>query len=44
MEVREGGSSPISYFQAIALGLIQGFAEPFPISSLGLIFTVAFAL
>jgi undecaprenyl-diphosphatase len=26
---------PISYFQAIVLGLIQGFAEPFPISSLG---------
>jgi undecaprenyl-diphosphatase len=26
---------PISYFQAIILGLIQGFAEPFPISSLG---------
>lgn len=26
---------PISYFQAVVLGLIQGFAEPFPISSLG---------
>ncbi|MFL5901839.1 MAG: undecaprenyl-diphosphate phosphatase [Solirubrobacterales bacterium] len=26
---------PISYFQAIVLGLLQGFAEPFPISSLG---------
>ena len=26
---------PISYFQAIVLGLIQGFSEPFPISSLG---------
>jgi undecaprenyl-diphosphatase len=26
---------PISYFQAIVLGLIQGIAEPFPISSLG---------
>lgn len=26
---------PISYFQAIVLGLIQGVAEPFPISSLG---------
>jgi undecaprenyl-diphosphatase len=26
---------PISYFQALVLGLIQGFAEPFPISSLG---------
>jgi undecaprenyl-diphosphatase len=26
---------PISYFQAIVLGLVQGFAEPFPISSLG---------
>ena len=26
---------PISYLQAIVLGLIQGFAEPFPISSLG---------
>jgi undecaprenyl-diphosphatase len=27
--------SPISYFQAIILGLTQGVAEPFPISSLG---------
>jgi undecaprenyl-diphosphatase len=26
---------PISYFQAIILGLLQGVAEPFPISSLG---------
>lgn len=26
---------PISYFQALVLGLVQGFAEPFPISSLG---------
>ncbi|HEY1594563.1 MAG TPA: undecaprenyl-diphosphate phosphatase [Thermoleophilaceae bacterium] len=26
---------PISYFQGIVLGLIQGIAEPFPISSLG---------
>jgi undecaprenyl-diphosphatase len=26
---------PISYFQAIVLGLIQGFSELFPISSLG---------
>ncbi len=26
---------PISYFQAIILGLVQGVAEPFPISSLG---------
>jgi undecaprenyl-diphosphatase len=26
---------PISYFQAIVLGLLQGFAELFPISSLG---------
>src|ERR1700674_2175088 len=26
---------PISYFQAVVLGLIQGSAEPFPISSLG---------
>jgi undecaprenyl-diphosphatase len=26
---------PISYFQAVILGLIQGFAEPFPVSSLG---------
>lgn len=26
---------PISYFQAIILGVIQGVAEPFPISSLG---------
>jgi undecaprenyl-diphosphatase len=26
---------PISYLQAIVLGLIQGFSEPFPISSLG---------
>jgi undecaprenyl-diphosphatase len=28
-------SSPISYFQAIVLGLLQGFSELFPISSLG---------
>lgn len=27
--------APISYFQAVILGLIQGVAEPFPISSLG---------
>jgi undecaprenyl-diphosphatase len=26
---------PISYFQAVILGVIQGVAEPFPISSLG---------
>lgn len=26
---------PISYFQAIILGILQGLAEPFPISSLG---------
>jgi undecaprenyl-diphosphatase len=26
---------PISYFQAVVLGLLQGAAEPFPISSLG---------
>jgi undecaprenyl-diphosphatase len=26
---------PISYFQGIVLGLLQGIAEPFPISSLG---------
>ena len=26
---------PISYFQAIILGALQGIAEPFPISSLG---------
>jgi undecaprenyl-diphosphatase len=26
---------PISFFQALVLGLIQGVAEPFPISSLG---------
>ena len=26
---------PITYFQAIILGLVQGVAEPFPISSLG---------
>jgi undecaprenyl-diphosphatase len=26
---------PISYFQAVCLGLLQGAAEPFPISSLG---------
>jgi undecaprenyl-diphosphatase len=28
-------AEPISYFQAVILGLIQGIAEPFPISSLG---------
>ncbi|HEX2589068.1 MAG TPA: undecaprenyl-diphosphate phosphatase [Gaiellales bacterium] len=28
-------SGPISYFQAILLGLLQGFSELFPISSLG---------
>jgi undecaprenyl-diphosphatase len=28
-------AGPISYFQAIVLGLLQGFAELFPISSLG---------
>jgi undecaprenyl-diphosphatase len=28
-------AEPISYFQAVVLGLIQGIAEPFPISSLG---------
>jgi len=26
---------PITYFQAIILGLVQGVAEPFPVSSLG---------
>jgi undecaprenyl-diphosphatase len=26
---------PISYFQAVILGLLQGVAEPFPVSSLG---------
>jgi undecaprenyl-diphosphatase len=26
---------PITYFQAIVLGLLQGIAEPFPVSSLG---------
>jgi undecaprenyl-diphosphatase len=26
---------PISYFQAMILGLVQGVAEPFPVSSLG---------
>jgi undecaprenyl-diphosphatase len=30
-----GVHGPISYFQAIVLGLVQGIAEPFPISSLG---------
>lgn len=29
------GVEPLSYFQAIVLGLLQGVAEPFPISSLG---------
>src|SRR5205814_5046092 len=29
------GHDPISYFQAVILGLTQGVAEPFPISSLG---------
>jgi len=28
-------ASPISYFQAVVLGLLQGFSELFPISSLG---------
>ncbi len=28
-------AAPISYFQAIILGLTQGIAEPFPVSSLG---------
>ena len=28
-------AEPISYFQAILLGLLQGFSELFPISSLG---------
>jgi undecaprenyl-diphosphatase len=27
--------APISYLQAVALGLLQGFSELFPISSLG---------
>src|SRR5213083_3576314 len=27
--------APITYFQAIVLGLLQGFSELFPISSLG---------
>jgi undecaprenyl-diphosphatase len=26
---------PITYFQAVVLGIVQGIAEPFPISSLG---------
>jgi len=26
---------PISYFQAVVMGLLQGVAEPFPVSSLG---------
>ena len=26
---------PISYLQAVILGIVQGVAEPFPISSLG---------
>ncbi len=30
-----GVHDPISYFQAVILGLTQGIAEPFPISSLG---------
>ena len=30
-----GQVDPITYFQAIVLGLLQGFAELFPISSLG---------
>jgi undecaprenyl-diphosphatase len=28
-------TGPISYFQAVILGLVQGVSEPFPISSLG---------
>ena len=28
-------AEPITYFQAIVLGLLQGFSELFPISSLG---------
>jgi len=28
-------SDPISYFQAVVLGLTQGVAEPFPVSSIG---------
>ncbi|MCW3032617.1 MAG: undecaprenyl-diphosphatase [Solirubrobacteraceae bacterium] len=28
-------ANPISYFQAVILGLTQGIAEPFPVSSLG---------
>ncbi|MDQ1432501.1 MAG: Bacitracin resistance protein BacA, partial [Actinomycetota bacterium] len=28
-------SDPLSYFQAIVIGLLQGFTELFPISSLG---------
>ena len=27
--------APISYFQAVLMGLLQGVAEPFPVSSLG---------
>jgi len=30
-----GMHDPITYFQAIILGLLQGVAEPFPVSSLG---------
>jgi undecaprenyl-diphosphatase len=30
-----GGAQPLSYGQAAVLGLLQGVAEPFPISSLG---------
>lgn len=30
-----GAADPISYFQAVVLGALQGFSELFPISSLG---------
>jgi undecaprenyl-diphosphatase len=33
--VLQAVAAPISYFQAIILGLTQGIAEPFPVSSLG---------
>jgi len=33
--IAAAGTEPITFLQAIILGLIQGIAEPFPISSLG---------
>ncbi len=35
MPLLAAAHNPISYFQAIIIGLIQGIAEPWPISSLG---------